>query len=68
MENLHKRREDHLQKIREAARNIATIESWGRIGERLLNNVVKPVIEAYFNPKKSRELVRFEELRAKKTI
>jgi len=48
-----KRREAYLQKIREAADDIATIEMCGRVGERLLNNIVKPVVEAYFNPKKT---------------
>jgi hypothetical protein len=52
MEDLHKRPENDLQKIRETAGDIATIESWGKIGERLLNNVVKPVLESYHNPKK----------------
>ncbi|HUW48604.1 MAG TPA: hypothetical protein VMW36_07670 [Patescibacteria group bacterium] len=50
MENLHKRREAILQKIREAANEIATTETWEKTGERLLT-ALKSIVEAYFNPK-----------------
>lgn len=52
IERIRKRREAQLEKIRQAANDIATIETWGKIGEQLLDIVVKPAVEAYFNPKK----------------
>jgi len=53
MENLHKRREDLLQKIREDSNNFATIEMWVKTGGNLANTFVKPMVEAYLNPKKT---------------
>jgi hypothetical protein len=53
MENLHKRRQDLLQRIREDSNNFATIEMWVKTGGNLLNTFVKPMVEAYLNPKET---------------
>ena len=44
--------EARLKAIREDHRKAASIEKWGKIGNRVFDEILKPIVEAYLNPRK----------------
>lgn len=53
MESLEEHRRIELDRIRKAAMGIETLEVGANVFVRILEGVVKPVVDAYLNPKKT---------------